>query len=164
MDFASLFDYSGAAGAHPPSAEELVFLPHATSEDWAKLIHYTEARRFAAGDVVVREGSAAQELYIVTRGSLEVLVEGEKAGELRKIAAIEPGRAFGEQSFVDGKPRSATVRARSDVEIRSLTLSAFEMLAAKEPALARMVLFDLARILSLRLRQTTGRVRNLGLG
>lgn len=164
MDFTSLFDYSGAAATHPPSAEELVFLPHATPEDWAKLIHHTEARRFAAGDVVVREGSAAQELYIVSRGSLEVLVEGEKAGELRKIAAIEPGRVFGEQSFVDGKPRSATVRARSDVEIRSLTLSAFEMLAAKEPALARMVLFDLARILSLRLRQTTGRVRNLGLG
>jgi CRP/FNR family transcriptional regulator, cyclic AMP receptor protein len=164
MDFTSLFDYSGAAAAHPPQVEELVFLPRATPEDWAKLIDHTEARRFAAGDVVVREGSAAQELYIVTRGSLEVLVDGDKAGELRRIAAIEPGSVFGEQSFVDGKPRSANVRALSDGEIRSLTLPAFEVLAAKEPALARMVLFDLARILSLRLRQTTGRVRNLGLG
>jgi CRP/FNR family transcriptional regulator, cyclic AMP receptor protein len=163
MDFTSLFDYPGAGAARAPQVEEEpVFLAHATPEDWVKLIDHTEARRFAAGDVVVREGSSAQELYIVTRGSLEVLVEGDKAGELRKIAAIEPGSVFGEQSFFDGKPRSASVRARSDGEIRSLTVAAFEVLAAKEPALARMVLFDLARILSLRLRQTTGRVRALG--
>ena len=162
MDFTSLFDYSGAGANAPAQAEEeLVFLAHATPDDWAKLIDHTEARRFAAGDVVVREGSAAQELYIVTRGKLEVLVEGDKAGELRKIAAIDPGSVFGEQSFVDGKPRSANVRAVSDGEIRSLTLAAFEVLAAKEPALARMILFDLARILSIRLRQTTGRVRAL---
>jgi CRP-like cAMP-binding protein len=163
VDFTSLFDYSSAGAAQAPRADEgLVFLAHATPDDWAKLIDHTEARRFVAGDLVVREGSAAQELYIVTRGSLEVLVEGEKAGELRKIASIEPGSVFGEQSFVDGKPRSANVRAVSDGEIRSLTLAAFEVLAAKEPALARMVLFDLARILSIRLRQTTGRVRALG--
>lgn len=162
MDFTSLFDYSGAGAAQAPKADEgLVFLAHATPDDWAKLIDHTEARRFAAGDVVVREGSSAQELYIVTRGSLEVLVEGDKAGKLRKIASIEPGSVFGEQSFVDGKPRSANVRAVSDGEIRSLTLAAFEVLAAKEPALARMILFDLARILSIRLRQTTGRVRAL---
>jgi CRP-like cAMP-binding protein len=161
MDFTSLFDYSGTAKA-PQAQEELVFLARATPDDWAKLIDHTEARRFTAGDVVVREGSSAQELYIVTRGSLEVLVEGEKAGELRKIAAIEPGSVFGEQSFFDGKPRSANVRAISDGEIRRLTVPAFEVLAAKEPALARMVLFDLARILSIRLRQTTGRVRALG--
>jgi CRP-like cAMP-binding protein len=159
MDFTSLFDYSGTARA--PQSEELVFLAHATPDDWAKLIDHTEARRFGAGDIVVREGSSAQELYIVTRGNLEVLVDGDKAGELRKIAAIEPGSVFGEQSFVDGKPRSANVRAVSDGEIRRLTLAAFEVLAAKEPALARMVLFDLARILSLRLRQTTGRVREM---
>jgi CRP-like cAMP-binding protein len=162
MDFTSLFDYSGAGAAKATASEEaLVFLARATPEDWAKLIDHTEARRFAAGDVVVREGSAAQELYIVTRGSLEVLVAGDKAGELRKLASIDPGSVFGEQSFFDGQPRSASVRAVSDGEIRSLTLPAFEVLAAKEPALARMVLFDLARILSLRLRQTTGRVRAL---
>lgn len=159
MDFTSLFDYSGTAQA--PPAEELVFLAHATPEDWAKLIDHTEARRFAAGDVVVREGSAAQELYIVTRGKLEVLVDGDKAGELRKIATIDAGSVFGEQSFFDGRPRSASVRALADGEIRRLTLAAFEVLAAKEPALARMVLFDLARILSLRLRETTGRVRDM---
>ena len=60
MDLTSLFDYPGTA--HPAPAEGLVFLAQATPDEWAKLIDHTEARRFAAGDLVVREGSSAQEL------------------------------------------------------------------------------------------------------
>jgi CRP-like cAMP-binding protein len=160
MDLTSLFDYSGTS--HPAPAEGLVFLAQATPDEWAKLIDHTEARRFAAGDLVVREGSSAQELHIVTRGRLEVLVEGGKRGGLRRIALIDPGFVFGEQSFFDGQPRSASVRALSAGEIRTLALAAFEVLGAKEPALARAVLFDLARILSLRLRQATERMRDGG--
>ena len=116
-------------------------------------------RRFSAGELVVHQGGAEQELYIVTRGRLEVLVGDQR--DWKRVAVIEPGSVFGEQSFVDGKPRSASVRALSDGEIRTLSLESFEVLAAKDPALMRAVVFDLARILSLRLRQTTARVQNL---
>jgi CRP-like cAMP-binding protein len=47
------------------------------------------------------------------------------------------------------------VRALTDGELRSLTPEAFEVLAAREPDLARRVLLDLGRILSLRLRATS---------
>jgi CRP-like cAMP-binding protein len=69
------------------------------------------------------------------------------------MVVIEQGSVFGEQSFFDGCP--ATVRALSDGELRSLTPEAFEVLAAREPDLARMILLDLGRILSLRLRSTS---------
>lgn len=157
MSFDSLFDYDGTAQA--PANDELVFLPHANPEDWARLLEHTEARRFSSGDVVVRQGGAEQELYIVTRGRLEVLVGDER--DWKRVAVIEPGSVFGEQSFVDGKPRSASVRALSDGEIRTLSLESFEVLAAKDAPLMRAVVFDLARILSLRLRQTTARVQSL---
>ena len=157
MSFDSLFDYHGTAQA--PTDDELVFLPHANPEDWARLLEHTEVRRFSAGELVVHQGGAAQELYIVTRGRLEVLVGDQR--DWKRVAVIEPGSVFGEQSFVDGKPRSASVRALSDGEIRTLSLESFEVLAAKDPALMRAVVFDLARILSLRLRQTTARVQNL---
>jgi len=65
---------------------------------------------------------------------------------------------FGEQAFFDGLPRSASVRALSDGEVRSLTREAFAVLAAREPELARALLLDLGRILSLRLRQTSALV------
>jgi CRP-like cAMP-binding protein len=102
----------------------------------------------------VRAGDAQPALYIVASGSLEVLGT-DRRGRERRVAVIDQGSVFGEQSFFDRLPRSATVRALTDGELRSLTPEAFEVLAAREPDLARMVLLDLGRILSLRLRATS---------
>lgn len=154
MDFTSYFDYPDSAPGKQYD-DALVFLAQASPADWARLLEHTETRRFAAGEFLVRRGTTEQVLFIVGRGRLEVLVDG------RRIAAIEQGSVFGEQSFFDGQPRSADVRALSDGEIRCVTPASFEVLAAREPALARAVVFDLARILSIRLRQTTARFREL---
>ena len=75
-------------------------------------------------------------LYLVASGSLEVIGEGRRGRE-RRMAVIEQGSVFGEQSFFDGLPRSATVRALSDGELRSLTPEAFEVLAARASPTSR---------------------------
>ena len=152
MDFQHFFDYPGQENAD--ESRQLVFLPHLSPEGWSKLLARTGAQRFRAGDVVVRAGETQPALYIVASGSLEVVGEGRR-GKERRMAMIDQGSVFGEQSFFDGLPRSATVRALSDGELRSLTPEAFEVLAAREPDLARMILLDLGRILSLRLRSTS---------
>jgi CRP-like cAMP-binding protein len=152
MDFQSFFDYPGQETAD--ESRQLVFLPRLSPEGWGKLLARTGAQRFRAGDVVVRAGETQPALYIVASGTLEVVGEGRR-GKERRMAVIEQGSVFGEQSFFDGLPRSATVRALSDGELRSLTPEAFEVLAAREPDLARMILLDLGRILSLRLRSTS---------
>jgi CRP-like cAMP-binding protein len=152
VDFQSFFDYPGETGAD--DARQLVFLPNLSPEGWGKLLARTGAQRFRAGDVVVRAGETHPALYIVATGSLEVVGDARRGRE-RRVAVIEQGSVFGEQSFFDGLPRSATVRALTDGELRSLTRDAFEVLAAREPDLARMILLDLGRILSLRLRATS---------
>jgi CRP-like cAMP-binding protein len=152
MDFQSFFDYPGETAAD--EARQLVFLADLSPEGWGKLLARTGAQRFRAGDVLVRAGDAQPALYIVASGSLEVLGT-DRRGRERRVAVIDQGSVFGEQSFFDRLPRSATVRALTDGELRSLTPEAFEVLAAREPDLARMVLLDLGRILSLRLRATS---------
>jgi CRP-like cAMP-binding protein len=152
MDFQSFFDYPGETAAD--EARQLVFLADLSPEGWGKLLARTGAQRFRAGEVLVRAGEAQPALYIVASGSLEVLGT-DRRGRERRVAVIEQGSVFGEQSFFDRLPRSATVRALTDGELRSLTPEAFEVLAAREPDLARMVLLDLGRILSLRLRATS---------
>ena len=62
---------------------------------------------------------------------------------------------IGELCFVDGGPRSSTLRGVTDGELRRLSYESFEVLAAREPELARAVLFDIGRILSQRLRTMT---------
>ena len=56
-------------------------------------------------------------------------------------------------AFFDGKPRSAHIVAREDVEILCLEIDRFEQLAAWRPRVAQRLLLDLGRVLSLRLRR-----------
>lgn len=150
MDLSRYFDYEqrGTAAAGDP-ARKAVFLADATRADWERLAACCSLRRFRAGETVVREGERAQSLYIVARGSLEVR-RGAK-----RIARVPEGSVFGEQAFFDGEPRSASVVAVADGELLELGAGALEQLAARDPQLARTVLFDLGRILSLRLRAAT---------
>ncbi len=57
-------------------------------------------------------------------------------------------------AFIDGGPRSARVRALTDAQLLRLSFEAFEVLAAKDGALGRSILLDLARVLAYRLRRT----------
>jgi CRP-like cAMP-binding protein len=77
-------------------------------------------RRFAPGDVVVKEGSDAVAFYVVGEGRLEVVKGlGQKAE--RVVATLDPGDFFGEMALLDGFPRSTSVRAAGECECLILT-------------------------------------------
>jgi ATP-binding cassette subfamily B protein len=63
----------------------------------------------AAGRVVIRQGERGSSLYIIVRGSIELLVESEDA-EPRRGAVLEEGDCFGEAALTEAEPESATVR------------------------------------------------------
>lgn len=144
----SLFDYPTGEG-QPEQAE--YFLRQGSDDDWATLIKYTHSRRLRAGETVMSPGEDDRALYIVTDGTLEAVIPGRR-GSFRQISTFESGSVIGELSFFDGRPRSATVRALTDAELARLSLESFDSLAASRPALARLILFDLGRILANRLR------------
>jgi CRP/FNR family transcriptional regulator, cyclic AMP receptor protein len=106
--------------------------------------------RFRAGEDVVRAGDVDRALYVVLRGRLEAVLPAPNA--------IDEGSVFGELAFLDGLPRSATVRALEDGEALRLSFDAFETLAARHPELGRAILLDLGRIAALRLRRLTERL------
>lgn len=149
--------------AYPDSTPALelpgmLLLPLWDEARWLHLFEYTELRRFRAGDEVIREGAIDRSLCIVMSGSLEVLVPAE-SNQWTVVAQVGTGSVIGEMAFVDGLPRSATVRATSDGELQRLSDHAFTNFALHDVDLARNLLLDIARILALRLRHTT-RVRS----
>jgi CRP-like cAMP-binding protein len=150
MDFSEFFNYEGEASKH--SKSDFVFLADLPVEEWEHILAVTQCYRFEAGDIVVRQGDASRALYIVASGELEVVFIGDN-GEVNPISSIGSLSVFGEQAFLDGLPRSATVRAKTPSELRMLTREDFDILAARYPDLARQLLLDLGRILSLRLRE-----------
>src|SRR5215212_11344094 len=105
----SFFDYPDQGGGE--QSQELVFLPQWDDATWATLLTYTELRRFQAGDAVIRQGDTDRAFYIIIDGKLEVLIPRGASGKLRRTQTREAGAVIGEQAFLDGKPRSATLRA-----------------------------------------------------
>jgi CRP-like cAMP-binding protein len=152
------FDYPTQPETH--QLPELVFLPRWDDAKWQKLLKYTEMRRFQVGDMVIRYGDTDRAFYIIIEGRLEVLIPQGNSGKLRRTQVREAGAVIGEQAFLDGKPRSATLRAIADGELLSVSLDAFQVFAAHEPELARDILFELARTLSVKLRQANAFISN----
>ena len=86
-------------------------LPGSTLE---QLAHALEDVRVAAGEEIVRQGESGDRFYLVKDGALDVYVDGEP------VQSLEPGDSFGEIALLRDVPRTATVRARSDVVLYAL--------------------------------------------
>ena len=71
-------------------------------------------RRFAPGEFIVREGDPTSSMFVMEAGRAAVTIHGV-SGESRRLAVLDPGAAFGEISLLTGEPRTATVRALTEV-------------------------------------------------
>jgi len=86
------------------------------------------------GHTIMTEGRSALGFHLLLEGEAEIIVHGD----IRKV--VGPGEYVGEIAVIDGKPRSATVRARGDVKAWAISDTAFKTLLEKEPGLALAVL------------------------
>ena len=145
-----------AEEAHENSAD-LLFLPEATASDWAAIFSHAEVRRIGAGLALVQAGEHDRALYLLTEGTVGVRLPRDE-GAFKQIDAPS---VLGELAFFDGRPRSATLDAVTDVEVVRLDQAGFERLAAAAPELAHAMLRDLARILALRLRLASAVIADL---
>jgi putative peptide zinc metalloprotease protein len=81
----------------------------------AKLAEHVHVRSVAAGEIVIRQGDAGDECFLVRGGELEVL-DTAGSGE-RRLATLRTGMLFGEAALLTGAPRNATVRVIADTEL-----------------------------------------------
>jgi len=153
-----LFDYPTEARVAPsPALKSITFLDQVPRETCEKILAIVETRHFRAGDDIIRMRERDDSFYILTAGSVSVVVP-DSAGRDLVIAEIPEGSVFGEIAFFDSEPRSATIRARTGGSAVRITRSNFEHLSAWYPAVARQMLFDLGRILAMRLRWTSTKI------
>jgi len=152
----AVFRRSGAGSA---PADDALLLADWGDDEWDKLLARTRAYPVRASEVVIQRGATDRTLLFVVAGLFEVGISHVDGVSISPLARIGSGSVIGEQSFFDALPRSANVWAVSEGELLSLELDDFNRFALEEPALARDFLFALARVLSVRLRNTTYRVR-----
>ena len=135
------------------------FLAALDEEDIATVLGYTEARRYARGDVPIHAGDVDRSLYVIATGAFEVMVPAP--GGPRRVGVLRAGDIFGDLAFLDGAPRSADVRAVEDSEAFIMTPGGFDRLRIAHPRLALAFALDLGRILSTRVRELNRRLAAL---
>lgn len=94
---------------------------------------------FAPGKEIVKQGESGVGFHLIVEGQADVEVDGEK------VAALRPGQYFGEMSLLDGGPRSATVKAATDVRTFSLPAWDFTGFLDQNPSIARKMLVELSK-------------------
>lgn len=119
------------------------------------LASYVQAYRAAQGTTLFREGESGGYLCLIVEGRVDICKE-DRAQENKTVATVGPGKTLGEMAMVDGEPRSATAIVAEPATLLVLTRENFTRLTREKPGLAAKVLLKVARLLSQRLRLTSG--------
>ncbi len=114
-------------------------------------------RSFADGETVFREGDPGDWMGVLVSGEICVRKEAD-LHDTRTMATETRRRVIGEMSLIDGEPRSATCVATAAAEMLVLTRGHFQKLSRDRPELALAVVMRVARVISRRLRSTSGRL------
>ena len=111
--------------------------------------------RFVDGQILFKEGDASDGVFRLLSGSVDVVRELD--GDIVLLGTVGVGELIGEMGVVESRPRSATVRATSEVEAEFLKPTEFLDQIASSPQAAR----ELIRRLSQRLREADDRIVTL---
>jgi CRP-like cAMP-binding protein len=116
-----------------------------------------EIRSIRAGERIFVEGDTADWLAFVIEGKFSITKQGTHQQPIT-VSREYRSRILGEMAVIDGEPRSATCTSASGARLAILRASDFDKLGEDHPRIGFRLLRDVAKILSTRLRATTGRL------
>ncbi len=90
---------------------------------------------YTPGDYVVRAGEIGEEMFFISRGSVDVVSQDEST----VYATLTDGQFFGEIALLSSTPRTATIKAREYCDLYSLHRTAFERVLSRYPTFADQV-------------------------
>src|SRR3954469_19119526 len=122
-------------------------------EDLRRVADVAVPRRFAAQQVIFREGDSSDTCYVVRNGHARALRENTD-GRMISLAHFRPGDIFGELAMFDDERRSATVEALDDLEALAVLGPDMRRLLRAHPDLAVKLVVALGR----RLREANDRL------
>lgn len=151
-------------GAGTDFREELCRLiggiPLLNDMEWSEiepLADYLQAYQAAKGATVFSEGERGNFMCLLIEGKVDVLKE-DRLGVRKVVATVPAGKTLGEMSLIDNELRSASAVVAEPATLVMLTKDNFERLGREHPRLALHFALKLARLLSQRLRQTSGQL------
>jgi len=132
-----------------------------------KIAAIGEVKTYGGAEVIFKENTTSNELYIILNGMVEILVDPATLGMadsgtagLKTIATLRRGESFGEVALVDQGLRSASALTAQDrTELMVIPQDTFNKLCKEDFELGYKVMRNIAADLSFKLRQTDIMVR-----
>lgn len=116
----------------PKLLRDIPFFSDLSDNELSTVSKVTKKKDFKLGDTIFRESEDGASLYIIKKGEVKACKTAPD-GELFTLTIMKDGDIFGEMSFLDGRPRSATVVAVSDLETYMIDKAEFETLVDGNP-------------------------------
>ena len=107
---------------------------------------------FPAGELIAREGETNDCMYLIEEGEVSIIKNFNTPNPV-KLATLGPGACFGEMCVLETQPRYATAQAAGQATVVSVPTTSFFHLYQRAPEQYCVILLNIARDLSRRLRQ-----------
>jgi CRP-like cAMP-binding protein len=121
-----------------------------SEEEYVRLLDDTVPVSAEPGDVIFFKGAPSSSLVIVVEGELEVFEESK--GRMLVLGTVPAGSVVGEVGFLDGRPRTRHVRAKTACDLRKITRESFLELLSGDAVLFAKVVVALSELMAARYR------------
>lgn len=115
-----------------------------------EFLRHVETRDVASGTYLCREGEAAESMFLIGEGMVEIERTGSD-GKPQRLRTLGRHTMIGEMGLYRSETRSASVVARLDSQVYELTREALERMRATSPALAEALCVALIKTMAERL-------------
>jgi signal transduction histidine kinase len=122
-----------------------------SNDELVSIFSTARIQQLTESEILISNQETTADLYFILQGQLRIEIAIPNAG-IKKFL-LSSGTVVGEQSFLDGEPRSADVTAETPCLVASLNSDSFADLTRAHPVVALRIIRQLSRILSQRLRR-----------
>ncbi len=151
---------NSVARPHAVTLAEHDLLRGLSPEASAAVQEHMRPLEFRRGETLVRQGDAAGEIFLLTRGEVSVVIE-LPSGEAKRLSTLSAGMSFGELAVFGGTARTADVHADTDVECYILPKPAWDSLGDTHPTARFIMLENMFRYVSTRVAALSAEVAAL---
>lgn len=129
-----------------------------TKEERDKIAQFFTFLSYTEGEIVIDQGHTTDFMAFIVDGEVGIIKKKVSDDDEMEICRLPTGTHFGEMSFIDGFPRSASVKALKYVTLLALTRNSYNIIMDKYPEIGVKMLENIAKMISGRLRNTTDRI------
>lgn len=119
-----------------------------------QVIEIMQVVEMEKGELVMKEGSVSDEVFIIWDGEVDVLKKEKESGEYFHLATLSGGESIGEMSLLDNEPRSASVVASKDSTLLKIGMSDLNSISSGNDSVSARIKINFAREMGRRLRKT----------